>query len=287
MMHGPESVMHGPHNFITHTTKPARRVSCQYIRRDRTPGASRTMLLVMPTELRLRIAEYALEQHVKAGIPATSRSLQECEADYRPSANLALLLVCRQFNSDFAQLVFNKTRFSIWSGRQSDNLRQLPSHSIRSIRSIVHRAPVDEVTSWGSYCYGLQQLHLDELVILCDRFFFVISQDVVDVAAFLRRLLNVKTVRFVMYDDKGGRKRYHYCRLIGAIMKEDHFQRYDAPGAPKIEARWWDWQLNSLADTITFTAQAPRSVLPEEEYMLLMKPKIDAVMAEAERAAGL
>ncbi|KAF3031137.1 hypothetical protein E8E11_000877 [Didymella keratinophila] len=245
------------------------------------------MLLKLPTELRLRIADYALEQHPATGIPPTSRQLQEYRADYRPSGNLALLLVCRQFNSDFTQLAYSKTRFSIWNRRQSNNLRQLPSHSVRNIRSIVHRAPVDEVTSWGSYCYGLQQLHLDELVILCDRFFFVISQDVLNVAAFLRRLLHVKIIRFVMYDDKAGRKRSHYCRLIGAIMKEDHFQRYDAPGAPNIEARWWDWHLNSLGDMIAFTAQEPRPVLPEEEYMLLMKPKVDAMMAEAERAAGL
>lgn len=70
-------------------------------------------------------------------------------------------------------------------------------------------------------------------------------------------------------------------------MKEDHFQRYDAPGAPNVEACWWGWQLNSLVDTITFTAQAPRPALLEEDYMLLMKPKVDAMMAEAERAAGL
>ena len=245
------------------------------------------MFLDLPTELRLRIAEYALELHPATGIPPPSGPLRESRTGYRPSQNLALLLVCRRFNSDFAQLAYNKTRFSIWNWRQSDNLRQLSSHSTRSIRSIMLYAPVNEVNSWGSHCYDLQQLHLDELVILCDRFFFVISKDVLDVAAFLRRLLHVKTLKFVMYGDTAKRRRSHYCRLIGAIMKEDHFQRYDAPGAPNIEACWWDWHLDSLGETITFTAQEPRPILPEEEYMLLMKPKVDAMMTEAEQAAGL
>jgi hypothetical protein len=284
MMHGPESVMDGP--FVAHTTRTKGRISCQHMRKSTEPKAFHTMFLKLPTELCLRIAEYALEQHPATGIPSTSRPLQS-RTGYRHSRNLALLLVCRQFNCDFAQLAYNRTRFSIWNRRQSNSLRQLPSHSIRSIRSIVHRASVDEVTSWGNYCYNIQQLHLDELVILCDRFFFVISKDVLDVAAFLRRLLHVKTLKFIMYDDAARRKRSHYCRLIGAIMKEDHFQRYDAPGAPHIEACWWDWHLNSLGDTIALTAHEPRPILPEEEYMLLMKPKVDAMMAEAERAAGL
>lgn len=247
---------------------------------------SSSLFLDLPTELHLRIAGFALEQHPAVGIPHTRYSLPERD-DYRPSENLGLLLVCRRFNSDFAQLAFNKTRIPIWTKRQRDSLQQLPSHKLGSVRTIVDRAPSGEITAWGSYCYGLQQLNLDELVILCNKFFFVSSRDAVEVAALLRRLLNVKIVKFVMYDDWTGNKRSNYCRLVGAIMKEDHFQRYDAPGAPNIEARWWDWHLSPLAETMTFTAQNPRPHLPEEKYMLLMKPKIDAMMAEAEYAGGL
>ncbi|KAF1925688.1 uncharacterized protein M421DRAFT_7708 [Didymella exigua CBS 183.55] len=103
----------------------------------------------------------------------------------------------------------------------------------------------------------------------------------------MRRLVHVKTVKFVLYGVTEARNRSHYCKLIGAIMKEDHFQIYDALGAPNIEATWWGWHLSTQADMITFAAQNSRPVLPEEEYMLLMKPKVDAMMAEAERAAGL
>lgn len=247
---------------------------------------SSSFFLDLPTELRLRIAEFAFEQHPAVGIPPTRLPLPVRD-DYRPSKNLALLLVCRRFNSDFAQLAFKKTRISIWTKKERDNLLLLPSHKLGSIRTIVDRAPSSVITAWGSYCYCLQQLNLDELVVLCNKFFFISNRDAIDAAALLRRLSNVKIVKFVMYDDWMGTKRSHYCRLIGAIMKEDHFQRYDAPGAPNIEARSWDWDLSPLADTITFTAQSPRPHIPEEEYMLLMKPKIDAMIAEAEYAGGL
>jgi hypothetical protein len=244
-------------------------------------------LLDLPVELRLRIAEYALEQHPAVGMPYTSLELRESGAGLRSAENLALLLVCRQFRSDFTSLAFSKTRFSVSSERQSTNLKRLPPHRLRSIRSIVHRECVAEIYSWGSYCYGLEQLHLDEFSFLCDDFFFALNKRVNAVTAFMRCLEHVKSVKFVMCGSRDKEKRSHYCKLIGAIMKEDHFQRYDALGAPNIETTWWDWELNPQADIITFTAQKPRSIFPEEEYMLLMKPKVDALMAEAERAAGL
>jgi hypothetical protein len=70
-------------------------------------------------------------------------------------------------------------------------------------------------------------------------------------------------------------------------MKEDHYQRYDAPDAPNLEATWWDWCYSPDYSHITFEAQPPRPILPEEEYMLLMKPKVDALMAFAEELEGL
>jgi hypothetical protein len=248
---------------------------------------SSAMFLDLPVELRLRIAEYALEQRPAVGIPHIGRQLQDYQGDYRPSENLALLLVCRQFNSDFTQLAFSKTRFPVWNHRQSTGLQGLPPHKLRSIRSIVHRSWGTELNPWGKYCYDLEQLRLDEFVLLCDDSWFVLKERMRAVIAFMRRLLHVKTVKFVMYGVRKEKNRSDYCSLIGAIMKEDHFQRYDAPGAPNIEATWWDWRLNPQANMVTFTAQHPRPILPEEEYMLLMKPKVDAMMAEAERAAGL
>lgn len=245
------------------------------------------MFLNLPVELRLRIAEYALEQHPATGFTLHGRQLEERWGDYRPSENLALLLVCRQFSTDFTRSAYNKTRFPIWNDIQCTCLRNLPTYKLQSIKSIVYCRWGSEMESWGSYCFGMEHLRLEELVFLCHDGWFAHWRQNMAVVAWMRRLVHVKTVKFAMYDETEGRNRSNYSKLVGAIMKEDHFQRYDAPGAPNIEATWWDWHLNSQADVITFTAQYPRPILHEEDYMLLMKPKVDAMMAEAERAAGL
>ena len=106
------------------------------------------------------------------------------------------------------------------------------------------------------------------------------------VISSLRRLLNVKTIKLVMYGKWEGKNRRDYCSFVSGIMKEDYYQRYDAPGAPNIEATWRDWHLNKQENLITLQAHAPKPVLPEEEYVLLMKPKVDALMADAEKVTG-
>lgn len=252
--------------------------------RDKGRKKSPAMFLDLPVELRLRIAEYALQQRPAAGIPHIGRHLSEYEGDYRPSENMALLLVCRQFNADFTQLAYNKTRFLLWTSQHSTGLQELPLHKLRSIRKIACKPFGTTTESWckGKHFCNLEQLRLDELIILSQT--GISSKQMV---LFMRRLVHVEIVKFVMYGKRENENRSNYCATVGLIMKEDHFQRYDAPGAPNIEATWWDWHLNPEANVITFRAQNARPILPEEEYMLLMKPKVDAMMAEAERAAGL
>ena len=244
------------------------------------------MFLKLPAELRLRIAEYALEQRPAAGIPHIGRHLQEYRNDYRPSENLALLLVCRQFNIDFTSLAYNKTRFTLWTDEHGARMQELPSYKLRSIRKLAYYPNEYDMESWGNFFHNLEQLRLDELVLFCSHTWTVGLSTIKIMVLFLRRLQHVKRIKFVLYG-KMGTNRSAYCSLIGAMMKEDHYQRYDAPGAPKVEATWWDWHLNTHENLITLRAQGPRPVLPEEEYMILMKPKVDALMAEAERVAGL
>ncbi|KAF2624764.1 hypothetical protein BU25DRAFT_133685 [Macroventuria anomochaeta] len=243
------------------------------------------MFLDLPVELRLRIAEYALEQRPGTGIPHIGRHLENYKGGYRPSENMSLLLVCHQFNRDFTQLAYNKTRFMLWTYGHGTGLQGLPLYKLRSIRKLVYRPDTSEMQSWGSYLYNLEQLHVDELVFLWH--YQWTRPSIKIVISFLRRLLHINTIKFVLYAKREGKNRSDYCSLVGAIMKEDHFQRYDAPGAPNVEATWWDWHLDTQENIITFRAQDPRPVLPEEDYMLLMKPEVDALMAEAERAAGL
>lgn len=238
------------------------------------------MLLKLPVELRLRIAEFALEQHSTAGIPQ-----HLLETDYRPSDNLALLLVCRQFNTDFVQLAYSKTRFLLWNRGQGIRLQQLPPYRIRDIRKLAYVLTPSDIQSWGSYFYDLEQLYLDELVILCPDGWAPISGDpnIRNTVLFLRRLMHVKTVKFIVYAqrllDHGNIAPCIY--LVGTIMKEDHFQRYDAPGAPNVEANSWEWHFNAQENSVTLHAKEPEPITTEEEYMQLQKPRVDALIALA------
>ncbi|KZM23536.1 uncharacterized protein EKO05_0011232 [Ascochyta rabiei] len=250
------------------------------------------MFLALPVELRLRIAEYALEQRPAAGIPHIGLPLRQYKHQYRPSENLSLLLVCRQFALDFTPLAYNKTRFTLWTEHDVARMRNLPPHKLRNIRKLGFEpwsVRCEEWTGTGSsesfFC-NQEQLRLDELVFFWPHN-WVHMIDVRLVVRFLRRVRHIRTIKFVQYGGIKETRRNEYRSLIGMIMKEDHFQRYDAPGAPNIEATWWDWHLNSQQNIHTFQAQEPRPVLPEEDYMLLMKPRVDALMAEAEQAIAL
>ena len=254
--------------------------------------------LSLPVELRLHIAEYAFEQSPAAGIPYAHHFKEftvggpwcEREHNSKASKNLSLLLVCRQFHTDFTEIAYNKTRFAIQSeSRNATRIQELPDTKIRNIRKVAFIPKISEICSWGSYPFRDERLHLDELMFLwcgnttggrlqaCSNSLYPI----------MRNLLHVKTIKFLLFGRNENENRQIYCRLIGTFMKDDHFYRYDAPGAPKVEATWWNWHLNEDGDIVTFTAQAPRPVLPEEVYMMLMKPKVDALMTEAERTAGL
>lgn len=245
------------------------------------------MVLRLPIELRLRIAKFALEQRATAGIAYVDQLLQEHETDYRPSENLTLLLVCRQFYSDFARLAYNKTRFLLWNDAYCARLQQLPSYRLRDIRKLACHLGGFDVHSWGSYFLNLEHIRLDELVFLCPHNWANHHSNIRNAIVFLRRLVHVSTVKFVIYGKGEGLNRAPCYSLIGAIMKEDHFQRYDAPGAPNVGATAWDWHLNSHENSITLQAKDPEPVTAEEEFMRRMKPKVDALITIVQQEAGL
>jgi hypothetical protein len=259
------------------------------------PQSCPATLLALPAELRLRIAEYALEQCSTAGLPLQTGSTSYWShlRQYWPSNQLALLRVCRQLTQDFTPLAYNKTRFTLygsWTEEDVTRMRKLPSYKVRNIRKLalgplsIHTPWVD-ISSWENYVYNEERLCLDELLFLWPQEWALI--DTKALILLFRRLQQVKTIKLVVYEDKPGEAAQAFRSLVGTIMKEDHFQRYDAPGAPNIEATWWEWSFNNRESIITLQAHDPRPVLAEYDYMLLMKPKVDELMAQAERAAGL
>ena len=246
-----------------------------------------TTILSLPVELRLRIAEYAVfeEESSTLEFPWPDKINSRYKHYYKPSGHLALLLVCRQFHDDFTQLVYNNTKFVV--GADIDQalvrLHELSEYKIRNIRTLRFK-PNTKMGVCERFLRETPQLQLHQLDIV---YFDVIDQqDISEIVSFFRRLSNTKVVKF-MYDSYNWYDRRVWCKLIGAIMKEDHYQRYDAPGAPNLEATWWDWCFSPDYTHIIFVAQPSRPIVPEEEYMLWMKPKVIALMAMAEELEGL
>lgn len=245
--------------------------------------------LSLPVELRLQIAEYALDQCTTAGLPRRHQLPLDNHHVYRPSSNLSLLLVCRQFHEDFSTLAYNKTRFTLQEAQLEEGatqIRTLPVQKLESIRKIAlgplltHR-PWNEMDRWAEYVYNEKRLHLDELALICPlpiRPVFVRTP-----VHFLRNLRHVKVIKFLLYAQTDEHVRIFYRRLVLAIMEQDQLYRYDASEAPNIEATWWDWSYDPEEGIITLQAQRPRPTLPKEEYMLLMAE----LSLEAERAAPI
>lgn len=247
----------------------------------------------LPAELRLDIAAYVLEQSSSTGFvklrsdPDFERRLgmnrRTCglflSPHYSAASNLSLLLVCRQFRNDFTRLAFQMTLFSLRVNSERKIAAQ-PHTLLRNVRKLAIRCHSNLLASWHEYAFNTERLHLDELhvVILAG-----VSPNRPEIVTLLRRLKYVKCIRFLIPEDPYYMVTLGYNSLIGALLKEDHYQRYDAPNAPNLESTWWTWRFGPLLQHFTMVAQEPKPVMDEEAYMLLVKPLVDDIMERAER----
>lgn len=248
-----------------------------------TEYAPQTTFLSLPTELRLQIAAYALEQSLDDG-PFKTEPITYCDPDsvgppthtlsldpsYTATSNLSILLVCRQFRDDFRCLALQKTWFllTVHQGRtiagQTDEL-------LRNVRKIAISCGYhDSILSWYRFPFNNTCMKLDELTL---SMFYL--PDIMELVRLLRRLQNVKVMRILPHVLDGVR------RLFGAILKEDHFQRYDARNAPNLPKTWWEWSYNQEESGYILVAQDPKPVMEEEDYMRFVKPLIDELMQDA------
>lgn len=242
-----------------------------------TPKAT---FLSLPTELRLQIAAYALEQTENVGI--LERRGNRLDTNYSAASNLSVLLVCRQFHIDFTNLAYQLTRFILVGPTMRAQMeRSLPlgptmqgiyEHSnakLRNLRRLVIQSIWEPLARWDSYPFDKDSLHLDELGIVTD------DQVYKPVLGLLRRLKNVKTLRIF---PMSGNYRILYGRLVGSMQKDDHYQRYDAPDAPNIGNTWWEPSFNAKDISFDLVAREPEPLIAEEDYMTIMKPKVDDLM---------
>jgi hypothetical protein len=228
-----------------------------------------TTFFSLPTELRLQIAAYAVQQPHDVGI----RKSHELRIDpkYDAASNLSLLLVCRQFKQDFTDVAYQATKFII-VGPKVRVVTQAPASRLRNLRKVVVSSEWSQIETWEVFPFNQECMVLEELCIVA----MVPTDRVIGpFVKLLRRLQNVKNIRmfpsFCEY-------RLIYGRLVGAMYKDDHYHRYDAPDAPSIRDTWWQPHFNAEDISFDFAACPAEPPMAEEDYMVMMKPKIDEIM---------
>jgi len=265
--------------------------------------------LALPVELRLQILEDVIEEAPNAGLvyPPVSgtakldsnRTSQGLILDlgYSSASNLNILRVCRQLRDELTRAAFRRIVFVIRDPRHvSAQILQPLQHvhleSLRRVMLVFQAYRLSQMMSWR-WPFNLEDLHLDNLTIALQsttqhRVGPMMSEDYIkqstrDVVGLLRRLEHVKSLRFVQ-NAAFTRRRFQawYHQIIGLVLKEDHFQRYDAPEAPHIEATWWDWRFDAVERSFEFIARPAKPVIPEPDYMGMVAPLVARLMNEME-----
>ncbi|KAI8942268.1 hypothetical protein NX059_000347 [Plenodomus lindquistii] len=235
-------------------------------------------LLDLPVELRLQIASYALEQPRDSGLvwkqtPGDDHGVYHGllpDENYSSASNLGLLLVCRSFYEDFTRLAYGKTTFVLQRDAKGC-LDRMPLARSQTIRRLV--IPFEQLHAFSTCSFDMK---LEDLSIVCPDRSECNLNTMVD---FLRCVDSIKHIRLLFQDNEIKHRHLKQCySLAGAILKEDHYQRYDAPGAPNIEASWWSWKYDAIMHIFTFTAQPPKPIMEEKAYMELVAPLIEELI---------
>lgn len=134
--------------------------------------------------------------------------------------------------------------------------------------------------SWGENAFGLR---LDKLaIVLHQTSHHYLFDFTADMAKLLRRLQGVQSLVFVRNQAyvKGAFKTW--CnRLIGIILKMDHYERYDAR-PPNPEQTWWVWEFDEHAEIFRLDARPSKEMVEEETYMQQIRPLVEQLMISIE-----
>ena len=248
------------------------------------PQADRT-LLALPTEIRIAILEYVLED-----IRNVDGFKNHCrpggivlEDGYTAAKGFEVLNTCKQFHSDGNLLALNRTHFVVTNlfFHIPDRLWLLHPKQVEAIRNITFVADArhfQKLKTWRDCPFGMKSLNLDTLTIVLHRsnHWHYLFDFTASITNLLRNLNGVKRFIFVRNNAlvKGSFKTW-YNRLIGLILKIDHYQRYDA-FPTSLEKVWWTWNYDEIAQSFCLEACPAKSWCGEEQYMQQMLPLIEA-----------
>jgi hypothetical protein len=251
----------------------------------------------LPTEIRLEILSYVFNQEDRTGFRMYSSALLPptglyIDDTYSSAARLQVLLTCRQFGNDFTTLAFRNTHFIVRDTFRPvrSQLDILTSYHISALRNlsfvVVGQTQFRDMMHWSKYPFDLNGLRLDTLAVIFHRSGHLhYPHDFThSLVALLRRLQNVQKLKFIRNgaNIKGFFKTW-FNRLVGLILKEDHHQRYDFPGAPHLPACWWDWSFDDAEQSFELVAREPMGVVEETAYMEIVKPWIEKLMSDMEQ----
>ncbi|KAF2852581.1 hypothetical protein T440DRAFT_466711 [Plenodomus tracheiphilus IPT5] len=245
-------------------------------------------LLSLPAELRLHIAAYVLEQPRNAGLTQRRTGSDIVwrpgsfvpDATYSSASNLHLLLVCRLFYNDFVRLAYEKTTFMLRHSADK-HIDQLPTTRLQSIRKVIVPFEQLDVLKWQepNKFFIQSYIRLESLSITNFERWDAQSHTKIMVD-FLRHVENIESIRIILQGNPPHKQRNQCWALVGAVLKDDHYQRYDAPDAPNLENTWWNWSYDRQAHTFSLTAQEARPFMEEEAYMVYAAPLIHGLMDE-------
>lgn len=248
-------------------------------------------LLSLPAEIRMHILEYIFDDQVRQDgfrihKPTSYRILDEA---YSANHGLRLLLACRQMYIDGSFLAYNQTNFVLANlfGDVPERLSTLRPKQICAVRNIAFVADARrfrKVVDWGQQPFDLANMSLDTLTIVlhCSSFWHYLNDFTSPMVKLLRRLGNVRRLVIVRNNArvKGSFKTW-YNRLIGLMMKIDHYERYDRQ-PPDAEQVWWTWSFDEVAQVICLEAQQPKPTMDEESYMEMIQPFMEALKLSIE-----
>lgn len=253
-------------------------------------GRQAASLLTLPPELRSCILEHVFDDNFShTGLQKrTESSSIFVDRTYSAAALLAPLLTCRQLYLDGHLPAFKRTHFLLTNLyiEISERFSRLSSKQLGALRSITLVADSRHFRSmraWNDHAFSNADVHLDSLtIVLHQTTHHYLFDFLADIAKLLRRLQGVRRIVFVRNGAyvKGAFKTW--CnRLIGIILKIDHYERYDAK-PPNPEQTWWVWKFDEEAETFCLDAGPGKEMVDEEIYMQQIKPLVDQLMISIE-----
>lgn len=254
-------------------------------------------LLTLPAELLTSILSYVFDDNLPpksrahTGLPwREGRSVTIVSPTYSAAALLAPLLTCKQFYLAGHIEAFKCTHFLVANlyidvPSRLSRLSKKQLSALRTIALVVDARHFRAMRAWDGYAFNNSALsHLDTLTIaLHQTTHHYLFDFTADIAKLLRRLQGVRRVVFVRNQAyvKGSFKTW--CnRLVGSIMKIDHYERYDVQ-PPNPERTWWEWGYDVRAEAFCLDARPSKETVDEETYMQQIKPLIEELMIEIEK----